>query len=183
MSSVARTSCYVAIVGLILGCGFAYGAGPRLPHMPRHTNRPAAQPQQPPDDTLITELELAKSVLEKAKHDYDGHRQTSIDSVQKAIDTLKSGAVAKKDDKAAKKDAPKEDKSTSESSTSDKPAESKPSGQHKQSDDLLRDAHARLTTIHKQMTTGKGPAHHQKAATDVTGAMNEIETALKPKGK
>ncbi len=171
-STVARTACWLAAVILTLGLAVSLNAAPKKPR----------QMQQGPvaDDVIITELELAKSVLEKAKHDYEGHRASAIDHLQTAIDSMKQQKTGKDDKKKDAKDAPKDDKSTSDSTT-DKPAENKPKGAHKVADDLLRDAYARLSTIHKQMTIAKAPAHQKKAAGDITSAMTEIDTGLKLK--
>jgi hypothetical protein len=175
-SSVARSVCWFVAVTLTLGFVVSLSAAPRAKR-PRQTQ----QPGPVADDVVITELELAKSVLEKAKHDYDGHRATAIDHLQSAIDAMKQQKTGKDDKKKDAKDATKEDKSTSDSSMADKPAQNKPKGAHKVADDLLRDAYARLGVIHRQMTMAKAPAHQKKAAGDVTSSMTEIDTGLKIK--
>jgi hypothetical protein len=165
-----RASSWLAVAVVALGCTLVMSAGPKRPP------RPPQQQQQTPDTTLVTELELAKSVLEQAKHDYDGHRASSIADLQKAIDML-SHHDQGKDDKKGKKD----EKSTTEEKpqAKEKPKQAQP-GQAK-SDNLLRDAHNRLSAIHRQMTTGKASDLHKKAAAEVDNAMSEIDAALKVK--
>lgn len=121
----------------------------------------------------VEELHKAKELLEKADHDYNGHRERAVEDINKAIHTLHHHAG-----KAGK----------SEKGEEKKPEEKKPEGgkkePQKKSDEQLREATKILEEVEKQLHEKHakgGGEHHKKAAEDVKHAIVQLTDALKTK--
>jgi hypothetical protein len=117
---------------------------------------------------IISELEQAKTLLEKADHDYDGHRAKAVGEIQVAIHALKPHHTGKQGEHPTK--------------TGEKPAKNGGGNKEPQevSDAQLKKALGELQSIHKQLGSLKAE-HHTKASTAVGKAIEELHTALKIK--
>lgn len=126
----------------------------------------------------VLELHKAKSILEKADHDYDGHRVKAIGDIEKAIHALHhhSGTAGKSEKPTASKPE----------TPATKPRE-KPEGKggkepQTKSDSELREAMQILVEVEKQLHQNHakgGGEHHAKAAKDVERALEQLHDALK----
>jgi len=118
----------------------------------------------------IGELHKAKAILEKADHDYDGHRVKAIEDIDKAIHALHHHSAA-----AGKSKAP-------ESKVSGKSEGSRSKVAQKKSDEELHEAAKILEAVEKQLHEKHakgGGEHHAKAAKDVKRALEQLHDALK----
>ena len=113
---------------------------------------------------LVTALHQAKTLLETAIHDYDGHRAKAVGEIHHAIHELtphhKHVANA---EKAAEKPA-------------NGAATTTPGENQAQSDKQLKQALQILSGVGGQI-----PKHHAKAAGHITTAIEELNIALKIK--
>jgi hypothetical protein len=119
---------------------------------------------------IVAELEHAKTLLEKADHDYEGHRAKAHEETRKAIHALTHHHAANPEKKAEQKVA----------------AAAKPAGAPKlpqeESDKHLREALTKLKEAEHLLAEHKGGGeHHVKAMADVKSAIHEVHTALKIK--
>ncbi len=124
----------------------------------------------------IEELHKAKGLLEKADHDYDGHRARAVEDIDKAIHALhhKAGKAGKGEEK--KGEEKKEEKKGEERKAGEKKEP------QKKSDAQLHEAIKILEEVEKQLhekhAKGAGE-HHGKAAEDVKRAIVQLHDALK----
>jgi hypothetical protein len=125
----------------------------------------------------VVELHKAKGLLEKADHDYDGHRVKAIRDIDEAIHTLHhAGKGGKREEKREEKPGEKKE---------EKPGEKKEGGgkePQKKSDHELREAMKILEEVEKQLHANHakgGGEHHAKAAKDVKHAIEQLADALK----
>lgn len=118
----------------------------------------------------VEELHKAKGLLERADHDYDGHREKAIEDINKAIRTLHHGEKGEKGEKGGKseKHEPKKGEGGKEA--------------QKKSDEQLREAVKILEEVEKHLHEKHakgGGEHHGKAAEDVKKAIVQLDDALK----
>jgi hypothetical protein len=112
-----------------------------------------------PDQQIVTELRNIRHLLEKADHDYKGHRAKAVEEIGGAIHALEHGKGAKgKNEKGAAGKGSKEPQA--------------------ESDKQLREALKGLEGVHRQLERGQGE-HHKHAAMLVHKAIEQLRVALK----
>jgi hypothetical protein len=114
----------------------------------------------------VEELHKAKELLEKADHDYDGHRVKAIEDIEKAIHTLHPHHAGK---------GGKSEKHEPKKSEGGKEPQKKSDGQLREAMKILEEVEKQL---HEKHAKGGGE-HHHKAAEDVKHAIVQLHDALK----
>jgi hypothetical protein len=128
---------------------------------------------------VIAELKAARALLEKANHDYQGHRAKAVHEITHAIHLLEHGKHHPNPQTAAgngngnKPTAAGGKKGKKAAGNANKPNE--PQGQ---SDAQLKHAIEILHKVEKQLHGGQAQ-HHRHAAEAIHKAIHELHTALK----
>ena len=164
-------------LGVVVLCGCI-----AIPGTAAATVQSPAKPskQQHDNKKVAAELHAAKALLEKANHDYHGHRAKAVHEITHAIHLLEHGKhPAKTTSSTAGEQSTAQTKPKSAGPKKSKAKNHK--GKHKPqsaSDAQLKQAIDMLQAAHKNMSTGK-QKHHDKAAELIQKAIHELHAALK----
>ncbi len=130
---------------------------PRTTTATRKNNKTAMNSTQ-----IVHELEAARALLNKANHDYKGHRAAAVNQITHAIHILQHG---------------KNHPNPSAHYTSGKGARNRED--QKASDALLQQALAQMKTIAGQLHSTQHTKHHAQASMAVKKAIKDIMLSLK----
>jgi len=188
MSRIKFTPGAVTVRTAVLAAGWLGMTGPGFASLTNANSRsvaavgaPAgtgAKPHASGVAVQVAELHRIKGELEKADHDYDGHRAEAVKLIAAAIHALtphhKSGTAAK---------VPHPTKPTAAGTGRAKSTATSSAAKHKlpqaTSDAILKTALTQLTAVKSQLA-GKGtPA--DAASAEVSKAIGQLETVLKIK--
>jgi hypothetical protein len=149
MLTASNVRMSVGVAGLLLGTLMAAGGARAQAKAPAAA---VARAQAAALAPVIRELRATKVLLERADHDYKGHRAAAVKDIAVALRAL--GAHRHQGKKPAGNNEPQ-----------------------KLSDDQLRQAVVRLGVVQSQLANLPGPGA-AKAAVALQAAVKELETAL-----
>jgi hypothetical protein len=148
---------------------------------------------------VVQELKSAKALLEKADHDYQGHRARAVHEIHEALKALghhhQAGAAAQKSGTGGKAGAAKKGAGAANVGAGKGGGKKGTAGfakagnagggkggneQQVVSDAQLKQALHQLTMAHAQLRSSRA-VHHAMAAQKVQAAIGELHTALKIK--
>jgi hypothetical protein len=158
---------------LALGAALlVYGPAPEAQGFPpgSRARSAARKAKRSQDAQLVKQLRQAKSLLQKANHDYKGHRVKAIAQINKAIAQLRLDASPRRSTKART--------TTAKRTTTVKPPRTGGGEPQAVSDAQLKQAQQILTTVQTQLAALPATPYRTLAGTHIGNASTELTTAL-----